>query len=95
MICRRSERRRVQFPVVLVTPPENSSHSAITVDVSAHGARLHSDASLLENQLVRLHLAAVPDYFVEARVAWVGPTGSSYAGDAGFEFMAPLEGLTA
>lgn len=87
LVNRRSERKRVQIPVTLVVGSEGVESPAMSVDLSPEGMRLQSYAALLEGQLVRLHLAAAPENFMHARVAWVGKPGSAEAGQAGLEFL--------
>jgi c-di-GMP-binding flagellar brake protein YcgR len=88
-----SERKQVQIAVTLVIEGSEGEYRATTVDVSPHGMRLLSDATLAADQRVRLHLRAAPAQFVNARVAWVGQTDSANAGQAGFEFLNPHSGL--
>ena len=89
-VKRVSERTPVQMAVTLVIDGAKGEYRATTVDVSPHGMRLLSDATLAADQQVRLHLRADPAYFVHARVAWVGQTNSAIAGQAGFQFLNPL-----
>lgn len=92
-IKRRSERKALEIPVILVVGEEGDKHSGMTVDVSSGGLRLQCDATLFPGQPVRLHLAALPTSFQAARVVWVGKTESPEAGQAGFEFLTPSSGL--
>ena len=92
-VKRRSERKSVQIPVILVIASEGVERRGMTVDLSPEGMRLQSDISLVPRQVVRLHLAAYAPQFVEARVAWAGWTDSSEAGQAGFEFLLPEPGF--
>jgi len=79
--------------VILAAASEGLERRGMTVDVSREGLRLRSESSLVPGQAVRLHLAAFPSQFVEARVAWVGSPDSPEAGQAGFEFVEPHSGL--
>ncbi|MGA2609847.1 MAG: PilZ domain-containing protein [Terriglobia bacterium] len=89
---RRSERERVQMAVTLVIEGDEAEYLATTVDLSPHGLRLQSDATLVPGQPVGLLLATEPDCFIKARVVWVGKVDSAQAGQAGFEFLNPLTG---
>ena len=86
---RMSERKQVQFPVIIVIVDIEAEYPAMTVDVSPQGTRLLSGATLAADQFVRLHVSADPASFVEARVVWVGEADSASAGQAGFEFLIP------
>ena len=88
----RAERKRVRIAVTLVIEGDEAENFAATVDLSPHGARLQSDATLIPGQLVGLLLATNPDCFINARVVWVGKADSAQAGQAGFEFLDPLKG---
>jgi hypothetical protein len=78
--------------VTLVIEGDEAEYFATTVDLSPHGLRLQSDATLAPGQPVGLLLATQPDCFIKARVVWVGKADSAQAGQAGFEFMNPLTG---
>jgi len=91
-VKRRSERKRVQISVTLVIEGDEAEFHATTVDLSPHGSRLQSDATLAPGQPVGLLLATEPDCFIKARVVWVGKADSAQAGQAGFEFVNPLRG---
>jgi hypothetical protein len=86
------ERKRVRMAVTLVIESDEAEYVATTVDLSSHGLRLQSDATLAPGQPVGLLLAAEPDCFIKARVVWVGKADSAQAGQAGFEFVNPLTG---
>jgi len=78
--------------VTLVIEGDEAEYIATTVDLSTHGLRLQSDATLSLGQPVGLLLAADADCFVKARVVWVGKADSAQAGQAGFQFLNPLAG---
>jgi hypothetical protein len=79
--------------VTLVIEGDEAEYLATTVDLSPHGLRLQSDATLAPGQPVGLLLATEPDCFIKARVVWVGKADSAQAADqAGFEFLNPLTG---
>ena len=89
-VKRRSERKRVQMAVTLVIEGDEAEYLATTVDLSAYGLRLQSEATLAPGQPVGLLLATEPACFIRARVAWVGKADSAQAGQAGFQFLNPL-----
>ena len=91
-VKRQSARARVQISVTLVIEGDEAEHLASTVDVSTHGLRLQSDATLAMGQPVGLLLGTEPNCFVKARVVWVGKADSTLAGQAGFEFLDVLPG---
>ena len=91
-VKRRSERKRVQIAVTVVIEGDEAEHLATTVDLSRHGVRLQSDATLAPGQPVGLLLATDPDCFINARVVWVGKADSAQAGQGGFEFLDLLTG---
>jgi hypothetical protein len=91
-VKRRSERERVQISVTLVIEGEDAEYLATAVDLSLHGVRLQSDASLTPGQPVGLLLATNPDCFIKARVVWVGKADNDRVGQAGFEFLDPIAG---
>jgi hypothetical protein len=78
--------------VTLVIEGDEAEYLATTVDLSPHGLRLQSDATLAPGQPVGLLLATDPDCFVKARIVWVGKADSANAGQGGFEFLNPLPG---
>ncbi len=78
--------------VTLVIESDEAEYLATTVDLSPHGLRLQSDATLSPGQPVGLLLASEPDCFIKARVVWVGKADSAQAGQAGFEFLNPQLG---
>jgi hypothetical protein len=84
---RESKRSPVQLSVILVIDGSETEYRATTVDVSPHGVRLLSDATLVLNQRVSLHLRAEPEHFVKARVVWFGNHDPAQGRQAGFEFL--------
>jgi hypothetical protein len=78
--------------VTLVIEGEEAEYLADTVDLSAHGLRLQSEATLEMGQPVGLLLGTEPNCFVKARVVWVGKGDSTLAGQVGFEFLDVLPG---
>jgi len=78
--------------VTLVIESDEAEYLANAVDLSPHGLRLQSDATLAPGQPVGLLLATDPACFVKARVVWIGKADSAQAGQAGFEFLNLLTG---
>ena len=78
--------------VTLVLEGEEAEYLANTLDLSTHGVRLQSEATLAPGQPVGLLLGTEPNCFVNARVVWVGKADSPLAGQAGFEFLDVLPG---
>jgi hypothetical protein len=91
-VKRRSERKRAQMAVTLVIESDEAEYLATAVDLSRHGLRLQSDATLAPGQPVGLLLATDPDCFIKARVVWVGKAATAQVGQAGFEFLNVLTG---
>src|SRR5450759_4576724 len=89
-IDRPAERKRVQMAVTLVIEGDAAEYLGTTVDLSAYGLRLQSQATLAPGEPVGLLLSTEPAYFIRARVAWVGKADSAQAGQAGFQFLNPL-----
>lgn len=87
---RRSKRKPAQITVTLVIDGDEAEYLATALDFSQHGLRLRSDIPLVPGQPVGLILNPHPDFFIGARVVWVGRTDSAEAGQAGLEFLAPL-----
>ena len=91
-VKRRWERKRVQMAVTLLIESDEAEYITTSVDLSPHGLRLQSDATLAPGQPVDLLLATDPDCFIKARVVWVGKADSAQAGQAGFEFLNLITG---
>jgi hypothetical protein len=77
--------------VIMFVETEGSPtrHEAFTLDVSPFGARVQTGISLTPGQVVEVVSSdgAVP---VEGRVVWVGKPASDVEGQAGLEFLDPL-----
>lgn len=89
---RRSERHPVRMALVLLRDsdgPENREE-AFTIDLSQHGCRVESSASLATGQLVHLMPVDTPGVAMAGRVVWVGEPSSELAGEAGIELLQPL-----
>jgi len=78
--------------VTLVIEGDEAEELATTVDLSPHGVRLQSEATLALGQPVGLLLGTEPNWFIKARVVWLGKADSAHAGQAGFEFLNLLPG---
>ena len=91
-VKRPAERKRVQMAVTLVIEGDEAEYLATTVDLSLHGLRLQSEATLAPGQPVGLLLATEPDCFIKARVVWVGKADGAQPGPAGIEFLNLLPG---
>jgi len=89
---RGADRKPVRITVTLVIDGDEAEHLATTVDLSNYGARLRSDVTLLPGQHVGIILSTRRDWFIKARVAWVGQCDSPEAGQAGFAFSNPFTG---
>ena len=88
---RRSERNPAQIVVTLVLEGDDAKYLADGVDLSLHGMRVRTDVPLEPGQRVGLVLSDTPTYAIAARVVWLGTAESKQAGEAGVEFMKPLE----
>ena len=78
--------------LVLLTDPNDAENreEAFTLDLSQHGCRIESSASLTTGQLVHLMPAESPGVSMSGRVVWVGDPASELAGEAGIELLQPL-----
>jgi hypothetical protein len=73
--------------VTLVIEGDEAEYLAHTVDVCSEGLCLQSEAPLTLGQPVGLMLGTPPNYFIRARVVWVGKSDPARHGLAGFEFL--------
>lgn len=76
--------------VTLMIEGDEAEILADTVDVSSHGLRAQSDASLSPGQPVGLLFPNIPNCYIKARIVWVGKADTDQSGQAGFEFLNPL-----
>ena len=86
---RRWERRPVTIPISLVLKPHNSKadDSAMTVDISQHGAKVRTKLALVTGERVGVVLkGGFPDA-IPARVVWVREQESDHWTFAGLEFL--------
>ena len=78
--------------VTLVIEGDEAEYLGDTVDLSTHGLCLQSEAPLALGQHVGLLLGIAPNYFIKARVVWVGKVDAARPGPAGIEFLNLLPG---
>jgi hypothetical protein len=71
------------------TEREKEQCEALTLDVSALGARIQAGVSLTPGQVVEVVPGDGADP-VAGRVVWVGKPASEVEGQAGLEFLAPF-----
>lgn len=90
-VPRRSERHPFKMAVILVIEGEEVDQSAFTVDLSQYGLRLQTAASLAPGQPVGLLPDDRSGGVIGARVVWVGKVETDQAGQAGLEFLRPLD----
>jgi len=85
---RRSDRKIAKMAVILFVEREKEWEEceALTLDVSAQGARIEAGVSLTPGQVVQVDPGngAEP---VTGRVVWVGKPASEMEGQAGLEFF--------
>ena len=62
---------------------------AVTVDISAYGARIEAGMSLIPGQVVEVVPGDGSDS-ITGRVVWVGKPASELEGQAGLEFFDPF-----
>jgi hypothetical protein len=86
----RSARKPVKMAVILYVEGEEVDHSAVSVDLSQHGLRLQTAASLAPGQPVGVLMDEQSQFVLDARVVWVGRVESDQSGQAGLEFLRPL-----
>jgi hypothetical protein len=72
------------------TEGEIEKHDALTLDVTAHGARIQAGISLTAGQVVEVVPSEGNDP-VRGRVVWVGEPASEVQGQAGLEFLDPFQ----
>jgi PilZ domain-containing protein len=90
---RRSGRRHVRKAVILLIEAEGDkrAHGAQTVDLSECGLRVRADISLNPGQVLELVPPEGSDYAVRCLVVWTGEVGSDKEGEAGLDFLGPLQ----
>src|ERR1035437_5418308 len=86
---RRWERRPVTIPISLVLKAHNSKadDSAMTVDISQHGAKVRTKLTLVSGERVGVLLNGEFQDAIPTRVAWVREFESSPWTLAGLEFL--------
>jgi hypothetical protein len=90
-VPRRSERRIAKIAIIMFVETERKWEEcdAVTLDVSAYGARIEVGTSLTPGQVVEVVPGEGSDP-VTGRVVWVGKPASEVEGQAGLEFFDPL-----
>ena len=85
---RRADRQAIQRHVTLLVESDrtNTHRDAVTVDVCAFGARVHTDAPLSPGQSIDLILRDDVHHIVPAQVVWVNGAQSSGQREAGISF---------
>ena len=78
--------------VTLVIEGDEAEYLGNTVDLSPLGLCVQSEAPLALGQHVGLLLGTAPNYFIKARVVWVGKADGAQPGPAGIEFLNLLPG---
>jgi hypothetical protein len=71
------------------TEQKREECEAVTLDISALGARIQAGISLTPGQMVEVVPGDGADP-VAGRVVWVGKPASEMEGQAGLEFLAPF-----
>lgn len=91
LIPRRFERKIVKMALIMFVEREGevAKCDSLTLDLSAHGARIRADTSLTPGQMVEVVSVEGSDP-VRARVVWVGRPASEMEGQAGLEFLDPF-----
>jgi len=90
-VPRRSDRRIAKMAIIMFVETERKWEEceAVTLDVSALGARIEAGVSLTPGQVVEVVPGDGADP-VAGRVVWVGKPASEVEGQAGLEFLAPF-----
>ena len=90
-VPRRCDRKIAKMAVIMFveTEREKEQCEALTLDVSALGARIQAGVSLTPGQVVEVVPGDGADP-VAGRVVWVGKPASEVEGQAGLEFLAPF-----
>jgi len=90
-VPRRSDRRIAKMAILMFVETEKKWEEcdAVTLDVSAHGARIEVGISLTPGQVVEVVPGDGSDP-IAGRVVWVGKPASEVEGQAGLEFLAPF-----
>jgi hypothetical protein len=89
---RRWERSSAAIPIrlVLETGPFETDNSAITVDISPHGAKIRTKLLLVSGERVGVVLNEEFPDAIPSRVAWLREFESSHSTIAGLEFLNTL-----
>ena len=91
LVPRRCERRIAKMALIMFVETEQKREEceAVTLDISALGARIQAGISLTPGQMVEVVPGDGADP-VAGRVVWVGKPASEMEGQAGLEFLAPF-----
>ena len=92
-IPRRWERRPATIPISLVLDPDHfkADDSAITLDISLHGARVRTKLALVPGEWVGVVPKGEFPHAIPTRVVWVQEYESSEWTFAGLEFLNSLK----
>jgi hypothetical protein len=82
---RSSERSLTRAPLTLRLDAEDTS--AVTLDVSSHGARVLTNLALIPGQTLEITCYKAINRSLSARVVWVSVDGSDRPVEAGLEFL--------
>ena len=85
---RRSNRQPLKKVAHLFTLSENEicGAGAYTLDLSAHGSRVHTILELVPGQIVEFHPEDAENAMM-CRVAWAGSKSLNRPGEVGLEFL--------
>jgi hypothetical protein len=86
---RRWERQPAAIPISLVLSADRSKtdDSAVTVDISLHGARVRTKLTLVPGEWVGVVPSGEFPHTIPARVVWVREDECSHWTSAGLEFL--------
>jgi len=92
-ITRRADRIYVRMPINIVVESQGApvSHVATTVDFSVCGARVQTDAALVQGEQVQFILSGRKHPPLPSRVAWAKQPRPHQLQEAGLEFLQPLQ----
>jgi len=87
---RRSERKPVRLPVILLIEGEEVDPHALAVEMSQHGVRLQTKAAVKPRQSAQVIFEGDPNHAVQSRVVWVGRVNTDRQAETGLEFINPI-----
>lgn len=90
-VPRRSERKPVRRAIVLMVEPDDPETflEGTTVDMSEHGARVETEATLTPGQTLSLIQPDDPAHSYRCMVVWAGDVSSDGHDQIGLEFLSP------